>query len=77
MSIKVMPNGTPNFTHSLLVIDNCFATIILGIFPGMSIPPEISKLINIVRIVSSGNRGLISAAASVALSKMAESIFIQ
>lgn len=67
----------PNTAHSLLFIESLLAQMMLGIFPGMSIPPAISRLIRAPLIVSMGIAGDISAAVSVALSRIAEVVFIQ
>ena len=75
--IKAAPKPTACLAHSLLLMPNLEAQIMLGILPGISIPPEIIKLISknvSVRVLISG---VTSIAAKVALSNTAESALIQ
>ena len=75
--IKAAPKPTACLAHSLLLMPNLEAQIMLGILPGMSIPPEIIKLISknvSVRVLISG---VTSIAAKVALSNTAERELIQ
>ncbi len=51
--------------------------MILGILPGISIPPLINNPINIAFMVASFMELLISAAHKVALSRTADTMFIQ
>ncbi len=71
------PNGTPSFAHSLLVIESFPAAIILGILPGINIPPDIHNPIKIALSMNGVIFGLISAAANVALSRTADIVLIQ
>ena len=48
--MMVSPNGMPQTAHSLLLIFNLEAEIILGILPGISIPPLIKSPIIIAFI---------------------------
>ena len=75
--IMAIPSGTPKTAHSLLLIDNLPAQMMLGILPGISIPPAIKRPAKANFIVCADIRGVISAAVSVALSRMAEMIFTQ
>ena len=77
MPIEISPSGTPILAHSLLVIPNLPAAIMLGIFPGINIPPEIKSPISALFICDSVRAGPISAAARVALSRMAETMLTQ
>lgn len=72
-----MPMGKASFAHSLLFILNLDAQIILGILPGIRKPPDIIKAISKNSICLFVMLGTISAAANVALSKIAEMEFAQ
>ncbi|BDC36444.1 hypothetical protein MTLP_11260 [Candidatus Methanoliparum sp. LAM-1] len=50
MTKNIKPIGTPILAHSFPDIFNLFAQTIFGIFSGISIPPEINKLIKIGRL---------------------------
>lgn len=60
------PRGTPRRAHSELVILNLFAEIMLGMLPGMSIPPEIKRPSNAALIWTTCREGPISAAVRLA-----------
>lgn len=78
-AIAVNPTGNANLAYSRLVIFNFPAAIMLGMFPGINIPPLIIKPMRIALIVGSCPcmEGETSAAAKVALSKIADNILIQ
>ena len=72
-----MPITRPIRAHSLAVIFNLAAATILGIFPGMSIPPAIKRPRRALFIWIKDKDGPISAAVKVALSTIAEVILTQ
>ena len=39
----IKPRGTPSFAHSPLVIPSFPAEMILGMFPGINMPPDMSR----------------------------------
>src|SRR5699024_3769504 len=76
-AIAIKPIGKAKRAYSKLVILSLPAAIIFGILHGISIPPLIISPIKMASIVFVLMAGLISAAASVALSKIADNILIQ
>jgi hypothetical protein len=72
MTSRIRPKGIPSLAHSELVIFNLLADMILGILPGISIPPLTRSPIRIPSICRPLIEGLISAAARVALSRTAK-----
>ena len=75
MSNAPRPNAA--FTHSLLLMPNLDAQIMLGIFPGIIMPPDTIRLISKNVIERSEMAGVTSIAANVALSKTADTVLIQ
>lgn len=76
-TIATSPTGTANLAYCKLVILKLAAAMMFGIFPGINMPPLIVNPNKIALIADSVICGLISAAANVALSKMADTILIQ
>lgn len=76
-AIIIRPSGTPKTPHSLLLIFNLLAEMMFGMLPGMSMPPEIRRPRRTHWILAADIFGESSAAVSVALSRIAETIFIQ
>ncbi len=72
-----MNRGTPSLAQAREGILSLPAAMMLGIFPGMSIPPAINSPINSKEIWLRDILGLTSAAVSVALSITAEIILSQ
>ncbi|OPX77896.1 MAG: hypothetical protein A4E43_01177 [Methanosaeta sp. PtaB.Bin005] len=69
--------GIPSLAHSLLVIPSFPAEMILGMFPGINMPPDMSRPYKAALIWLWLIAGEISAAVRVALSRMAETMFTQ
>jgi len=72
-----MPGRKAAFAHSPLLMRRCDAAIILGIFPGISRPPLTRRLRSTPVNWWDDNAGVISAEASVALSRMADRVLHQ
>ena len=75
--MAIRPRGTPSFAHSLLVIPSFPAEMMLGMLPGISMPPDTRRPIRTAWIWTMSMAGLSSAAVSVALSNMAEIMLTQ
>ena len=76
-TMSTAPKGKAALAHSLLLILSLEAQIMLGILPGINMPPEIIKLKSRNIKLRMEISGVISIAAKVALSKMAESMLIK
>ena len=42
-AISTNPSGTPSFAHSVLLICSVWAAMMLGMLPGISMPPAMSR----------------------------------
>lgn len=76
-TIATNPIGTAKRAYCKLEIFKFAAAMIFGIFPGINIPPLTVSPSKIALIVDSVICGLISAAAKVALSNIADTMLIQ
>lgn len=71
----ISPSGTPGLAHSVLQICNAWAGMMLGSFPGISMPLAMSKPNRALLIRASRNVGPISTTSSVVSSKIAVTMF--
>jgi hypothetical protein len=77
IAFRINPKGTPSLAHSPLVMPSLPAEMMLGMLPGMSMPPEMSRPYKAALICCWLIAGEISAAVKVALSRMADIMFTQ
>ena len=72
-----MPGRNAAFAHSLLLMRRCDAAIMFGIFPGINRPPLTRRLRRAPVNWRDESAGVISAEASVALSRTADRVLLQ